>query len=200
MNKFKILSIFGAMILLVRCSIPIQRVEVDLYPNFVEYSKKENALSMIQSTIAFSMGDFVDKRLDTTNLATYRRELNTYCVYAKRPVDATIFKGIKSLITLSGHEWVDKGPAEIQVNLRLLNAHADRTSTLGRYSSGIQIRLDFVNTSTDEIIYSGTYKGIYNKGWTIVESIETSIINCVNSIGMDKELAKILKKFKLKHT
>ena len=186
MTRYKIIIPFIiSLFILIQCT---HYVKVPLQPNYEENLIKENALSSVQPAIKFKKGKFTDKRADTSNLSTFKQQANTFILNAERPVDEAIFDGLKALLSGSGHEWSESDTTEVRIDMQLLSLHASRNAGMVTVtaSSNIQIKLDFVSMKTDEIIYTGIYNGIDDRGQAmvglmsmVIKSIDASIIDSI---------------------
>jgi uncharacterized lipoprotein YajG len=200
MKKFKVTMVIVLLLVLGNCT---HKVTLDLQPNFSAKLEKQNALT-IQPAIKFFKGNFQDKRTDISKLATFKQQVHTYNLFAGRPIEDAIFEGLQQLFTGSGHEWGNDTTPEVRVNLQLLNVQASRNAGFVKVTaaSSIQIKLDFVDAE-GKVIYSEVYNGKDDRGQALVgfmnmvkKSVDDSIINCINNVGKDEDLARALKKFK----
>ncbi|MFB0517219.1 MAG: hypothetical protein ACETWG_11545 [Candidatus Neomarinimicrobiota bacterium] len=181
-------------------------VYVPLLPDFDANIYGLNKLANVQPAVKFSQGDFADKSSDIGLLATFKQGIHTYNLYEERPIDEALFEGLNVLLTSSGHEWVGTGEGEIKVDLQLLSVQASRYAGLINVgaNSSIQIKLDFIDPSTNDVIYTQIYNGTDERAQALVglmdlvkKSIDASIINCINSVGDDDNLAQKLSQFRL---
>ncbi len=202
MNKIKICALVLAILVLTSCT---HKVYVSLQPPYDVGLVTENALSSIQPAIKFFKGKFEDKRADISKLTSFKQEVHSFNLYGKRPVEDAIFEGLQKLVTGSGHEWTDSETAEVRIDLQLLNVQSRRNAGFVKVSasSSIQIKLDFVNPKTDEVVFSDVYNGTDDRGRAMIglmdmvkKSIHAAIVNCINNVGKDSDLAKALKKVK----
>lgn len=201
MRHYIIMVFLFALILIVGCT---HTVDVPLLPDFNSNVYSDNELSNIKPAIKFVKGKFSDKRAEIGKLATFKQQVHTYNLYAERPIDEALFEGLAVLITLSDHKWIEKETGEVQIDLQLLSVQASRHAgfvNVGATSS-IQIKLDFIDQKTDDIIYSQVYNGTDERQQAliglmdlVIKSIDASIIDCINSVGDDESLARALKKF-----
>lgn len=187
------------ILLLASCS---HTVNVALRPDFNNLYT-ENELSKVQPSMKFGEGAFTDKRADASKLATFKQGIHTYNLYGERPEDEALFEGLDALMTSSGHEWVGKETGDVKINIQLLSFQASRNAGFVKVgaTSSIQIKLDFIDAQTDEMLYSQVYNGTDERDQALVglmgmvkESIDASIIDCIQGVGDDADLARALKK------
>lgn len=180
-------------------------VKVALRPNFDADLPKENQLVTVKPAVGFVQGKFSDKRSDTSKLTTFKQGVHTFNLYEERPLDEAFFEGLKALFTHAGHTWADSGEAAVRVDLQMLNFQASRSAGLVKVgaNSSVQIKLDFVNAKTGNVIYAQIYNGVDKRARSMVgtmgmvkESIDASIIDCVENVGSDEALAAALKNSK----
>lgn len=180
-------------------------VKVGLRPNFDADLPKENQIVTVKPAASFVQGKFSDKRADTSKLTTFKQGIHTYNLYEERPLDAAFFEGLKALFTHAGHMWADSGAAEVRVDLQMLNFQASRNAgfLMVGASSSVQIKLDFVNAQTGNVIYAEIYSGVDKRDKAMLglmgmvrKSIDAAIIDGVKNVGNDNALAAALKKFK----
>jgi len=181
------------------------KVNVALRPDYDATLQPGNELSKVKPAIQFFKGEFADKRSDPSKLTGFKQAMHTYNLYEERPVEEAIFEGLEVLITTSGHQWSKTEEGEVKTNLQFINCQADlNTSLLSIVSatSGVQIKLDFVDAKTGDVIYTNIYSGNDERSLFIgyigmmKKSIDASIINCIQSVGDDADLARALMKFK----
>lgn len=198
---FTLAFLFCCLFLLTNCA---HTVSVPLKPNFEENLTKENTLSTIRPSITFLKGNFVDERADKSKLTTFKQQVHTYDLFPERPVDEVIFDGMQSLISNSGHMFNISGPANVRVDITLLNIQAARNTEMFEVtaSSKIQLKIDFIDPESNYLIYTDIYNGTDDRGRAMVgtidmvfESIDAAIINCINNVGKDGNLASALKKY-----
>lgn len=174
---------------------------VPLNPNFNAEVLANNALSNVNSKQSFSNGMFEDKRVDTSKLATFKQQMHTYHLEGERPIKDVIQEGIENLINKSGHNFTDSNNSRVIMNVNLLNIYAARNAgmfTVGADSS-IQVKIDFIDSQTNDVFYSEVYNGADSRDNVMVgfmgmvfDSLDASIVNCITNIGKDKALAKKL--------
>jgi uncharacterized lipoprotein YajG len=185
-------------------------VKAPLVPVFDTNNYLKNKLSTVKPAITFIQGNFTDKRTDSDILATYKRSYQTYKFYGERPIDEVLFEGLNVLMTSSGHEWADINDGEIKIDLELLRVqvsfHEPEFTLIAEASSNIHIKLDFIDPSTNDVIYTKIYQGTNASKGSIVYidyyvtdfailSIDASIVDCINNVGEDESLAQALIKF-----
>ncbi len=196
-NVFILLSI---LLLVVGCS---HTVNLALRPSFQENLSPGNELSSIQPAIKFSQGEFTDKRADIGKLASFKQGVHTFNLYDERPIDEALYEGLQVMMTASGHEWLGEETGQVKIDMQFLGFQASRNAGFIKVgaSSNIQIKLDFIDTKTDEVIYSQVYNGTDERDQALIglmdmvkKSIDASIINCISNVGEDADLARALKK------
>ncbi len=177
-------------------------VNVPLKPNYGDSLTKEGTLSSVKTPVTLLKGSFTDKRADTSKLAMFKQQAHTFNLHADRPIGDVIFDGLKELFLNSGHKFTDSAPADVRVDISLLNISASRNAGMVRVtaSSSIQIKLSFTDME-DNVIYTEIYNGTDDRGHAMVgtmnmvyESIDAAIVNCINNVGKDENLANALRK------
>jgi len=195
-----LLGILAVVVLLVACT---HTVNVALEPDYETNLYYDNELSKVKPAITFFAGAYEDKRTDNTTLATFKQEIHTFNLYSDRPVDEALFDGLAVLVSKSGHEWNDSGEGQVKVNMQFLNCQAERHAGMIKVgaSSSIQIKLDFIDAKTDDMIHTNIYNGADERAQAMVgmmsmveASIDASLVACVQSVGDDAGLAKALNK------
>lgn len=172
-----------------------------LQPDYAAGLAKQNALSEVQPVVRFARGQFADKRADISKLATFKQGMHTFNVFAGRPVEDAVFEGLTKLVAACGHEWVEPASAGVRVDLQILSASTGRNAgfvSVGA-SSAIQIKLDFIDAKTSQSLYSEVYNGKDERERAMIgtmsmveESMDAAIVDCVNAVGKDQDLAKAL--------
>lgn len=180
-------------------------VNVALRPDYENSLYPDNEIAKLETPVSFGKGLAEDKRADKTRLTTFKQGVHTYNLYEERPISEVIFEGLKTLLLKSGHQWGDSTTAEIRVDLQVLGFSAARNAGFVKVgaTSGIQIKLDFVDTATNDLLYSQVYNGKDERDRALVgtmgmveESIDASIVDCLNNVGNDTALLEALQKFK----
>ena len=194
----RVVMVASVMTLMVACT---HRVDVALRPNFAAEIKPGRELSKITPALTFSRGEFADKRPNPTQLAQFKQQMHTYNLYEERPIADALYEGLRTAITASNHVWTDSLSGNVKVNLTFINLQAARNSgmvSVGATSS-IQVKADFVNAKTGEVIYSNIYTGSDERSKAMIglmgmvkDSIDASILRCVQSIVDDQGLANAL--------
>jgi hypothetical protein len=177
------------------------RVDVALRPNFNAELKPGRELTRVAPAVTFVRGEFEDKRPNPTQLATFKQQMHTYNLYEERPIADALYEGLRAAVTASNQMWSDSTAGDVKVNLTFINLQAARNSgmvSVGATSS-IQIKADFLNARTRNVIYSNIYTGSDERSKAIVglmgmvkASIDASILRCVQSVVDDPGLAKAL--------
>ena len=188
------------MALMAACT---HRVDVALRPDFKAGLTPGRELSRVAPAMTFSRGEFTDRRPNPSQLATFKQQMHTYNLYEERPIADALYEGLKTAITASNHTWSDSIPGNVKVNLTFINLQAARNSgmvSVGATSS-VQVKADFLNARTGELIYSNIYTGSDERSKALVglmgmvkDSIDASILRCVQSIVDDAALASALGK------
>lgn len=179
-------------------------VNVALRPNFGATLQPGNELSNVEPAIQFFKGEFADKRPDPSSLARFKQGLHSYTLYEERSVEEALFEGFGVLIETSGHKWSSTEEGEVKVNIEFINLTAARAAGLIEVSatSGIQIKVDFLDAKTGDMIYTNIFSGADNRKQALIglmgmvkDSIDWSIVKCIQSVGDDAGLSSALKKF-----
>lgn len=174
-----------------------------LKPDFGATLAKQTALSTVQPAVKLARGKVADKRADISKLASFKQGMHTFNVFGARPIEDVVSEGLAKLFTTSGHEWVDASAAEVRVDLQILSVNTGRNAgfvSVGA-SSSIQIKLDFVDAKTSQSLFSEIYNGKDERQRAMVgtmsmveESMDAAIVDCINAVGKDADLAKALAK------
>ncbi len=195
--------IFLILILVVMAGCQ-HRVNVALRPDFDATIQPGIELSNVESAIQFFKGEFADKRPDPSSLAKFKQPMHTYTLYEERPVDEALFEGLEVLITTSGHRWSNSEQGNVKVNVEFINLTAARVAGFIKVgaTSGIQIKVDFLDAKTGDTIYTNVFSGTDKRSRALIgvmgmvkDSIDGSIVNCIQSVGDDADLSRALKKF-----
>jgi hypothetical protein len=116
-----------------------------------------------------------------------------------------LYEGLNAAVTASGHKWSDPPYGDVKVNISFLSLQAARNAgfVMVGATSAIQIKVDFIDAKKSEPIYTNIYSGNDERNQAMIglmgmvkDSIDASIIRCIQSIVDDADLAKALKKFK----
>lgn len=194
----RVVIVASVMTLMAACT---HRVDVALRPNFGAELKPGRELGKVVPAVMFSRGEFVDKRPNPTQLASFKQQTHTYNLYEERPIADALYEGLKAAVTASNHIWSDTTAGDVKVNLTFINLQAARNAgmvSVGATSS-IQVKADFLNAKTGDVVYSNIYTGSDERSKAVVglmsmvrASIDASIVRCVQSITDDQGLAKAL--------
>ena len=188
-----ILILFFAVLFLWQCGV--KRIDVLLSPDFNQFISKTSVFSLLPKQLKFCPGDFIDKRSDTTNLGAYNRDMYDYSFRTKQSLGNLIFKGLEKLLLNSEQQWLEPNAADIRIDLRLLNTNTEINQSLsGKYHVALQVRLDFIEIKSAKVIYYGIYKGADSESDSVAAGFDTAIIQCINLVGQDKDLGKVLSK------
>jgi len=182
-------------------------VDVALRPEYQTALAPAAELATVTPPLAFVQGDFTDRRPDTTRLATFKQGMHTYNLFGERPIQDALFEGLHTLFTSAEQRWDEPGadPSDVRVNLELMNVQADRNAgviNVGATSS-IQVKLDFLDAQDGQLIYSEVYNGTDKRTRALIglmgmvrQSIDASIVNCLNAVGADAKLAAALRRLR----
>jgi len=158
-------------------------------------------LASLDKSVQFIKGDFEDKRADTSVYATFTQQIHTYQLIALMPVEDAIYHGISVMLKQAGHSLSDNNEGQIKINLQLLSSRASRNAGLVSVgaTSSIQIKLDFIDSISDKLIYSQIYNGNDERSQAMIglmdmveKSIDASIIDCIYNVANDKLLTQAL--------
>jgi len=194
-NLFIVLFLF----VFISCT---HRVNVPLTVDYQNNTPAINSFSTLDNNYTFVKGEYIDKRVDVSKLASFKQEIHTFDLYAERPIGDVIFEGLSTLIHKAGKRWSLDGSGNIKINLQLLSLTASRNAGMIHVgaNSTIQIKLDFIDMKTQRIIYTQIYNGSDDRKQAMIglmnmvkDSINSSIINCINSVANDKMLIESLK-------
>jgi uncharacterized lipoprotein YajG len=193
--------LFLILIILTGCT---HNVNVALRPAYSAILQPGNELSKLTPETTFFKGEFSDSRPDPSKLASFKQGVHTFDLREGRLVDDVFYEGLEVLITTSGHLWSNTGDGDVKINLQFVNCQAVRNTGLIMVgaTSGIQIKLDFIDAKTGDMIYSSIYNGSDERSQALIgfmdmvkASIDTSIIRCIQSVGNDASLVAAIKKF-----
>jgi hypothetical protein len=192
-SKRTILVLFFVALLAWQCGV--NTTDVLLSPDFNRRIDQTSVLSSLTKQFKFCRGDFIDKRSDTTMLGSYKREMYDYKFRSKQSLANLIFKGLETLLLNSGQQWLEPNAADIRIDLRLLNTNTETNASMsGKYHVGLQIRLDFIDNRTAEVIYFGIYKATDSESNSVGEGFDNAMIQCINLVGQDTDLRRALAK------
>ncbi len=192
------LWILGAGLLVAGCA---HTVNVPLQPAFQTGIAKSSALESVRPPVPFGAGSYRDGRADTTKLAMFEQGPHKFTLYGMRPMRDVLFEGLGTLLTHAGHSWGDSLPPQVRVDATLLNMQAARNAGMIAVgaSSSVQVKFDFTDARTHQLLYSGIYNGSDKRSQAMIglmsmvnASIDQSILNCVNEVGKDEKLAAAL--------
>jgi uncharacterized lipoprotein YajG len=198
-------KLFLLALILVFIAACTHRVDIAMRPDYKAQLKPGNELPKVTPAILFCKGEFSDKRPDPTKLATFKQAVHTYDLYEERPVADALFEGLNAGITASGHKWSDAPDGEVKVNVSFISLQAARNAgfVMVGATSSIQIKIDFINAKKGDTIFTNIYTGNDERNQAMIglmgmvkDSIDASIVRCIQSVVDDAELAKALKKFK----
>ena len=161
----------------------------------------DNAVSSITPPIIFSKGKYIDSRKNKEYYGINER----YIILTDNEFSDAFYDGLERFIESSNQSWSDIGESDIKVDVELLETHIDEIIgwTTIKYESRLSTKITFIDLKNSKAIYQQTYKGesyvttimgghvsVFNK------SVNYSMVECINKIGMDKGLYEVLKKLK----
>lgn len=179
----------------------VHTTNVPLRPNYGAEIRVGQALTSVVP-LTFYRGEFADKRPDPTKLASFQQGVHTYNLLEERPIGDAIFEGLKATLSASKQTWNDSTRGDIKVNVTFLSLNAVRNAgfvTVGANST-MQIKVDFLNPRTEDVIYTNVYSGSDERSGAfgfmsmVISSIDASILRCVQGVSDDAGLAKALSK------
>jgi len=194
-----------AVIALVLVSACTHRVAIALRPDFNAKLQRGHELPKMTPPLKFFRGNYTDKRQDPTLLATFKQGVNTYNLQEQRPMGDAIFEGLAAAITASGHQWNEAKDGDVRVDATFVNLQAARNAgfVMVGATTAIQVKLDFVDAKTGNLIFSNIYSGTDKREKAMLglmgmvkDSVDASIVNCIQSVVDDAELTKSLLKAK----
>lgn len=178
-----------------------QKVFVPLTPDYTTGITSTIELASIDTPLQFIKGNFDDKRSDTSMYATFKQQAYTFQLFAERPVEEVIYNGLAVMLKKAGHSWSDGETGQIKVNLQLLSTAASRNAGMVMVgaTSSIQIKLDFIDNNSNNLVYSQIYNGNDERSQALIglmdmvkKSVDASIIDCINNVASDKLLTQAL--------
>ena len=181
----------------------VHRTNVPLRPNYTTEIKPGQALGSVAPGLTFFRGDYADKRPDPTKLSTFKQGVHTYNLMEERPMANALYEGLAAQLSASKQKWNDTIPGDVKVNITFLNMNAARNAGFVKVgaSATIQIKVDFLNAKTSNVIYSNVYTGRDERDKSmiggmgmVISSIDSAILRCIQSIGDDAGLASALTK------
>lgn len=195
-------NLFFLFLILIISAGCTHNVDVALRPDYGTKIISGEGLSRVTPQITFARGEFIDARPNPNVLAEFKQGMHTYYIREERPVDEAFYEGLEILVTSSGHYWDNRGEGDIKIDLEFKTCSASRATGFVTVSaqSSVEIFLEFVDTETGEVIYSDYYKGSDQRSQAMIGligmvkySIDASIVRCVQNVGNDRSLAKVLK-------
>ena len=181
------------------------RVDVALRPDFKAKLQQGHELPKVTPALQFFKGDYADKRTDPTMLAQFKQPMHTYNLFEERPMADALYEGLGAAIGGSGHQWNEGKDGDVKVNATFVNLQAARNAgfIMVGATSSIQIKLDFIDAKTGDTLYTNIYSGNDKREQAMIglmgmvkASIDASLVNCVQGVVDDAELAKALQKVK----
>ncbi len=189
--------------LFVFASCGARNYTVNLNPNAFRNSYlTNNAVSSITPAIQFARGTYIDKREDKEHFGTSRR----YNILTDNEFSDAFYGGLEAFLTSSGQLWEDIEKSDIKVDVELLETQSELIQGMWvvKFMSKLSTKIKFIDLKTNKIIYQQTYNGYsdiktpfgHESMFKLV--VNKSIVDCINKIGMDKELYEALIKNKSK--
>ena len=151
MDANKVVGAASLVVFLAACTIVYNcRVTTELQRRLKRAESREGCSSVIRS------GRIRGQAPNPTQLATFKQQMHTYNLYEERPIADALYEGLRAAVTASNQMWADSTAGDVKVNLTFINLQAARNSgmvSVGATSS-IQIKADFLNVKTGNVIYS----------------------------------------------
>jgi hypothetical protein len=197
-KSFKVAVLLASSLALAHCT---HTYVMEVNPNFFrEAYEVENEISTITPAIRFSKGDFVDIRENKEYPGTLEIGPHTYNLVTKNDFSDAFYDGLRVFLVDSNQLWVESEESDIEIAIELLKTESDfkRGFSVVRFESGISARLAFIDSQTDHLIYQETYDGSSQlrtpAGHTsmVKRTANRAIVDCLNKMGMDKDLYKAL--------
>ena len=177
-------------------------LNVVLQPSYQRVLSPNNQLAKLERKLVFSQGVFADNRSDTSSLVVVKNSGHTYIFHEKPPAEVVFYEELKYLMTSSDHKWqaVDESDVKIDLSFMACNAESKTGWVFVGATSTLQLKFDFIDTKTNNLIYSTTCSGngMYRQAmagvWKnmIMNAIHRSIIKCINDVGDDRTLTDTL--------
>lgn len=159
-----------------------------------------NAISEITPIIKFSRGIYTDKRDDKKYFGTSKR----YNILTENEFSDAFYDGLEVFLSSSNQSWVNPEESYVRIDVELLETKSELIQGFWviQFMSSLSTKIKFIDIETDKMIYQQTYDGFSNIKTPVGHKsmfksvINKSIVDCINKIGMDKELYKALIKMK----
>ncbi len=198
--KKQLLLVVVALVFIGACT---HRVDIVLRPDFKAMLQKGNELTKVTPALQFFKGDYTDKRTDPKLLTTFQQGPDRYNLFGERPMADAIYEGLRAALTASGQTWNEGNEGEVKLNVTFVNLSAARSLRFFKVGaeSTIQVMVDFVNGKTGDTIFTNIYSGTDKRHQALIglmgmitDSIDASIVRCIQSVVDDAELVKALGK------
>jgi uncharacterized lipoprotein YajG len=172
----------------------------------VEHDDEVNITGPISEAggIAFSAPQLEDARLDKARIGWKQNNfgMKTADITSEQTVDVIVENAIMDAIKDNGHSVEEDGQVRISGTVDRFWFETDVNFWTLEFIGDIQCTLDFVDTATNESIYSSSYSGTYKektaagyvKTWT--EVMSKAIDKLIEDIVFDEELTDALATYK----
>jgi uncharacterized lipoprotein YajG len=172
----------------------------------VEHDDEVNITGPISEAggIAFSAPQLEDARLDKARIGWKKNGygMKTADITSEQTVDVIVENAIIDAIKDNGHSVAEDGQVRISGTVDRFWFETDVNFWTLEFIGDIQCTLDFVDTATNESIYSSSYSGTYKektaagyvKTWT--EVMSKAIDKLIEDIVFDEELTDALATYK----
>jgi uncharacterized lipoprotein YajG len=172
----------------------------------VEHDDEVNITGPISEAggIAFSAPQLEDARLDKARIGWKQNNfgMKTADITSEQTVDVIVENAIIDAIKDNGHSVAEDGQVRISGTVDRFWFETDMNFWTLEFIGDIQCTLDFVDTATNESIYSSSYSGTYKektaagyvKTWT--EVMSKAIDKLIEDIVFDEELTDALATYK----
>ncbi len=200
-NISTLIILMLSLLLLTSCGA--KRYTVNLNPNaFQGAYLTDNAISAITPPIKFSRGTYIDKRSSKEFFGSSK----AYIILTDNEFSDAFYDGLKAFLISSNHSWENIETLDIKIDVELLDTQSEFIMGMWviQFNSSVSTKISFIDLKTDKTIYQQTYNGS-----SLIRSpaghesmfkavVNKSIVDCINKIGMDKELYEALVKMKSK--
>lgn len=172
----------------------------------VEHDDEVNITGPISEAegIAFSAPQLEDARLDKARIGWKKNGygMKTADITSEQTVDVIVENAIIDAIKDNGHSVAEDGQVRISGTVDRFWFETDVNFWTLEFIGDIQCTLDFVDTATNESIYSSSYSGTYKektaagyvKTWT--EVMSKAIDKLIEDIVFDEDLTDALSTYK----
>jgi uncharacterized lipoprotein YajG len=172
----------------------------------VEHDDEINITGPISEAggIAFSAPQLEDARLDKARIGWKKNGygMKTADITSEQTVDVIVENAIMDAIKDNGHSVVEDGQVRITGTVDRFWFETDVNFWSIEFIGDIQSTLEFVDTTTNESIYSSSYSGTYKektaggltKTWT--EVMSKAIDKLIEDIVFDEDLTDALSSYR----